>query len=131
MLIRSLRIAAAFTVIFSSFVSAFARVNSSSYSGKRLKRIVIRNATIVDGSGKPASGPYDVVIENDVIAAIVPLDPVAVSSGTPLVVVTHSSAARPATLPPLAAARSTTDRAGLHGGDHLLGEQPRGRDGRG
>ena len=59
----------------------FAQVNPSSYSGKRQKRIVIRNATVIDGSGKPASGPYDIVIENDKIAQIVGIDIVAAKSG--------------------------------------------------
>ena len=41
---------------------------------------MIRNATVVDGSGKPAAGPYDIVIENDIITQIVSIDPVAVKS---------------------------------------------------
>src|ERR1035437_7411274 len=57
-------------------------MSPAAISGKRYKRIVIRNGTVVDGSGKPAAGPFDIVIENDRIAAIVPLDPVAVSQGT-------------------------------------------------
>ena len=61
--------------------TVFAQLAPSFLSGKRYKRIVIRNATIVDGSGKPASGPYDIVIENDLIAQIVPIDPVAAKSG--------------------------------------------------
>src|SRR6187402_1723257 len=51
-------------------------------SGKRAKRVVVRNAMVVDGSGKPASGPYDIVVENDIITQIVGLDPVAVAEGT-------------------------------------------------
>src|SRR3954453_5840027 len=53
-----------------------AQINPSSISGKRVKRIVIRNATVIDGSGKPAAGPYDIVIENDLITQIVPFDAV-------------------------------------------------------
>lgn len=49
--------------------------------GKRFKRIVVRGAIVVDGSGKPAAGPFDIVIENDLIAAIVPFDPVAAKEG--------------------------------------------------
>src|SRR3954463_8933734 len=56
--------------------STFAQSNPASFSGKRLKRIVIRNAMVVDGSGKPAAGPYDIVVENDLITQIVPFDPV-------------------------------------------------------
>jgi imidazolonepropionase-like amidohydrolase len=50
-------------------------------SGKRYARLVIRNATIVDGNGTPASGPKDIVIEGNRIAEIVPLDPVALKEG--------------------------------------------------
>ena len=49
--------------------------------GKQYKRMVIRNAMIVDGSGKPAAGPFDIVIENDLISQIAPIDPVAVKEG--------------------------------------------------
>lgn len=55
---------------------------SPSDSGKRFKRIVIRNAIVVDGNGKPAAGPFDIVVENDRIVQIVGIDPVAVKDGT-------------------------------------------------
>ena len=72
----------AFVVVLSLLVSGIsAQVNSASFSGKRLKRIVVRNAIIVDGSGKPASGPYDIVIENDLITQIVGIDPIAAREG--------------------------------------------------
>ncbi len=48
-------------------------------SGRRVPRLVIRNAMVVEGNGTPASGPKDIVIENNRITSIVPLDPVAVS----------------------------------------------------
>jgi dihydroorotase-like cyclic amidohydrolase len=41
-------------------------------SGKRYPRVVIRGAMVVDGSGTPASGPKDIVIENNMIADIFP-----------------------------------------------------------
>lgn len=67
------------------FVTALAVVicsqNPSSFSGKRLKRVVVRGAMVVDGSGKPAAGPFDIVIENDVISQIVSIDPVAAKEG--------------------------------------------------
>ena len=47
-------------------------------NGKRPARLVIRNATIVDGNGTPASGPADVVVEGNRIRDVVFLDPVAV-----------------------------------------------------
>lgn len=51
-------------------------------SGERYDRIVVRNATVVDGNGTPAIGPFDIVIEGNRIVDMVPLDPVAVKSGT-------------------------------------------------
>jgi len=65
-----------------SFItSSIAQTNPASFSGKRLKRIVIRNAMVIDGSGKPASGPYDITIENDLITQIAAIDPVAAKEG--------------------------------------------------
>ena len=81
MFIKFIRTAAAFLLLSSLSGSIVGQTNPAGYSGKHVKRIVIRNAAIVDGSGKPAAGPFDIVLENDIIAAIVPLDPVAVSSG--------------------------------------------------
>ena len=49
--------------------------------GVRPPRYVIRNATVVEGNGTPASGPYDIVIEGNTIADLVPLDPVALKAG--------------------------------------------------
>ena len=62
-------------------ISVFAQTNAE-ISGKRYKRIVVRNAIVIDGNGTPASGPKDIVIENDKIAQIVGLNPVAVKAGT-------------------------------------------------
>src|SRR3954452_15399709 len=76
MLHRVLRTFVAIIVCLSIAVSLIAQTNPANFSGKRLKRIVIRNATVVDGSGKPAAGPYDIVIENDLITQIVPFDAV-------------------------------------------------------
>jgi cytosine/adenosine deaminase-related metal-dependent hydrolase len=50
-------------------------------SGRRYQRLVIRNATVIDGNGTPASGPKDIVIEGNRIAQVVPLDPVALKRG--------------------------------------------------
>ena len=49
--------------------------------GKRAARLVIRNATIVDGNGTPASGPADIVVDGNHISQVVFLDPVAERSG--------------------------------------------------
>jgi imidazolonepropionase-like amidohydrolase len=48
-------------------------------SGKRYARLAIRNATIIEGNGTPAAGPKDILIENGVIARVMPRD--AVSAG--------------------------------------------------
>lgn len=72
---KRLIILATLVVLFS--VAAFAQP----FAAKRYARLVIRNAIVVDGSGKPASGPFDIVIENDVISELVSIDPVAVKAG--------------------------------------------------
>src|SRR5687768_1774456 len=64
-----------------SLISVSGQQLPNQISGKRLKRIVVRGAMIVDGSGKPASGPYDIVIENDLIAQIAGFDPIAAREG--------------------------------------------------
>jgi len=67
---KSIRIIAATTLLLSFCTQLFAQANPASLSGKRQKRIVVRNAMVVDGSGKPAAGPMDITIENDVITRI-------------------------------------------------------------
>src|ERR1043165_8326658 len=46
-------------------------------SGVRPQRLLIRNATIVDGNGTPAKGPFDIAVEGNTIVALTPRDPVA------------------------------------------------------
>ena len=50
-------------------------------SGKRYPRIVIRGAMVVDGSGTPAAGPKDIVIENNMITDVVSADAMAAGRG--------------------------------------------------
>src|SRR5271169_6045835 len=50
-------------------------------SGRRVRRLLIHNATVIDGNGTPASGPKDIVIENNTITDVVALDPVAMGRG--------------------------------------------------
>ena len=50
-------------------------------SGRRVRRLLIHNAMVVDGNGTPASGPKDIVVENNTIADVIPLDPVSLSRG--------------------------------------------------
>ncbi len=78
----SKKIVRAFSLLFCiSFVFQLT-VFPQIISGKRYSRLVIRNAMIVDGSGKPASGPFDIVVENDLITQIASIDPVAVKEGS-------------------------------------------------
>jgi cytosine/adenosine deaminase-related metal-dependent hydrolase len=49
--------------------------------GTRPTRLVVRNATIVDGNGTPARGPFDIVLDGNTITQLVPLDPVAAGRG--------------------------------------------------
>ena len=50
-------------------------------SGKRVRRLLIHNAIVVDGNGTPASGPKDILVENNSIADVIPLDPVSLGRG--------------------------------------------------
>src|ERR1039458_2581120 len=50
-------------------------------NGKRVHRLLIHNATVEDGNGTPASGPKDILIEDNTIADGVALDPVALGRG--------------------------------------------------
>ena len=57
------------------FAAALAEA-ATPVSGRRYPRLVVRNAIVVDGNGTPAAGPKDIVIENNRIADVVPLDAV-------------------------------------------------------
>jgi len=61
--------------------SAAAMAQTAPVNGQRYPRLAIRNAIVVDGSGTPASGPYDIIIENNRIVDVVELDPVALNRG--------------------------------------------------
>jgi len=50
--------------------------------GERPARYVIRNATVIEGTGAPAIGPFDIVVEGNRITEMVPLDPVALKAGS-------------------------------------------------
>jgi cytosine/adenosine deaminase-related metal-dependent hydrolase len=55
--------------------------NTRVESGRRYQRIAIRGATVIEGNGTPAAGPKDILIENGVIARVVPVDAVAGGRG--------------------------------------------------
>jgi hypothetical protein len=50
-------------------------------SGRRYGRLLVHNATVVDGNGTPASGPKDILLENHTIADVIPLDAVSLGRG--------------------------------------------------
>ncbi len=60
---------------------AGAAAQTSPVSGRRVRRLLIHNATVIDGNGTPASGPKDIVIENNTISDVIALDPVSLSRG--------------------------------------------------
>ena len=49
--------------------------------GQRVKRLAIRNALVIDGNGTPTRGPMDIIVEGNLIAEMVALDPVALRTG--------------------------------------------------
>lgn len=81
---KFVRAVSAFVIVGSLFSSTVLPQTSNLQitSGKRYSRIVIRNATVIDGNGTPASGPKDIVVVGGTITEIASLDPVAVKSGT-------------------------------------------------
>src|SRR5688500_7522391 len=44
--------------------------------GVRYNRLLIRNAMVVDGSGNPARGPMDIVVEGSTISSVRPARPI-------------------------------------------------------
>ena len=66
---------------FGLLLVAAAAFGQAPASGKRVHRLLIHNATVVDGNGTPASGPKDILIENNTIADVIPLDAVSLSRG--------------------------------------------------
>jgi hypothetical protein len=51
--------------------------------GRRVRRLLIHNAMVIDGNGTPASGPKDILVENGLITDVIPLDPVAMNRAAP------------------------------------------------
>jgi hypothetical protein len=62
-------------------LAATASAQTAPTNGKRARRLLIHNAMVVDGNGTPASGPKDIVVENNTIADVIPLDSVSLSRG--------------------------------------------------
>ncbi|HMA24644.1 MAG TPA: amidohydrolase, partial [Gemmatimonadaceae bacterium] len=62
-------------------ITAIASAQTTVTHGVRPARLIIRNATVVDGNGTPARGPFDIVVENGMITQMAALDPVALKRG--------------------------------------------------
>lgn len=80
----TLRLSAAALIVSSvaaSAASAPALAQTTAVSGQRPARLIVRNATVVDGNGTPAKGPYDIVVENGMITQMIARDPVAMGRG--------------------------------------------------
>ena len=74
-----IRLSLVATIVVAASLAAQQPRNAS--HGIRAASLAIRNATIVDGNGTPASGPADILIEGNRIKSVVFLDPVAIRSG--------------------------------------------------
>ncbi|MFN2397988.1 MAG: amidohydrolase family protein [Gemmatimonadaceae bacterium] len=55
--------------------SLLAAQPTASSSGQRYSRLLIRNAMVIDGTGNPARGPMDIVVEDSTIASVRPARP--------------------------------------------------------
>ncbi len=68
-------------VLCLAIAATTAKAQATARNGVRAPRLAIRNATIIDGNGTPASGPADILIEGNRITSVTFLDPVALKSG--------------------------------------------------
>jgi hypothetical protein len=61
------------TIVIAMGAAAFAwgQAGGAGIAGKRHARLAIRGATVIEGTGTPASGPRDILIEDNRIAAVV------------------------------------------------------------
>lgn len=56
--------------VFTVCVNAFQVETKGISHGHRYDKLIIRNATLIDGNGTPARGPVDVIIKNDTISSV-------------------------------------------------------------
>ncbi|NUQ13172.1 MAG: amidohydrolase family protein, partial [Gemmatimonadaceae bacterium] len=64
-----------------AFSTASAQSNFGNLAAGPYDRLVIRGAMVIPGHGGPPAGPYDIVIERNVITQMIPFDPVTEGSG--------------------------------------------------
>jgi imidazolonepropionase-like amidohydrolase len=55
---------------------ASAQAAQAAESGGPYTTLVIRDVTVIDGTGAPAQGPFDVVVKGNVITDLIPVDPI-------------------------------------------------------
>lgn len=72
-----MRLSSSFFAAAALLAASTLAAQTTAISGQRPQRLIIRNATVVDGNGTPAKGPFDIVVENGTITQMVALDPVA------------------------------------------------------
>jgi hypothetical protein len=63
-------------LVLGTSAAAHAQNLFNGLAGGPYNRLVIRNVMVIPGHGGPPAGPYDVVIERNVIAQMIPFDPV-------------------------------------------------------
>ena len=73
---RSTSRVVAFTLTLLLALGPVTSIDAQGLTGRRYDRLLIRNAMIVDGTGNPARGPMDIVVEGSRIAAIRPAAPI-------------------------------------------------------
>ena len=73
----ALRIPTFNSLALAAMLSTSATAQPAPTHGVRPARLIIRNATVVDGNGTPAKGPFDIVVEGNTITQLVALDTVA------------------------------------------------------
>lgn len=78
----SRRVLALMLLLAGALAPAAAQVSTAPQHGVRAKRLVIRNAMVIEGNGTPAEGPKDIVIENNTIVQIANVDPAAPITAT-------------------------------------------------
>ncbi|HTE46448.1 MAG TPA: amidohydrolase family protein [Gemmatimonadaceae bacterium] len=64
-------------LIAATIPTTASHAQAAAVNGVRPAKLIIRNATIIDGNGTPAKGPFDIVVEGNTITRLVALDPVA------------------------------------------------------
>lgn len=76
-LLRSFVAGIALVAVSSSGMAQAASAAFGDLAAGPYNRLVIRNAMVIPGHGGPPAGPYDILIERNMITQMIPFDPVA------------------------------------------------------